>query len=58
MKEERQLQITASIYCPAQGRVVFGRDDGSIVIVPAALAVILQLLENGQCKGTLSLLWK
>ncbi len=51
MKEDRQLQITASIYIPGQGRLVCGRDDGSIVIIPAVPSVILQLLDSGQTKG-------
>ncbi|KAK2164646.1 hypothetical protein LSH36_61g12000 [Paralvinella palmiformis] len=50
--EERQLQITSSIYIPTQGRLVCGRDDGSIVITPATVSIVLQLLENGQMKGS------
>ena len=46
--------ITASIFVPSQGRMVFGRDDGSIVIVPAVLSVILQFLDNGMTKGKTS----
>ena len=46
--EERPLQITATIYIPSQGRLVCGREDGTIVIVPATQSAILQLLDFKQ----------
>ncbi|XP_014275232.1 WD repeat-containing protein 7 isoform X2 [Halyomorpha halys] len=39
-------KLTASIYLPQQGRLVVGREDGSIVIVPATQTVMLQLLHG------------
>lgn len=38
------LKLTASVYLPLQGRLVVGREDGSIIIVAATQAVMLQLL--------------
>ncbi|XP_077994081.1 WD repeat-containing protein 7-like isoform X2 [Glandiceps talaboti] len=43
---EDLLAVTASIYLPMQGRLVCGRDDGSIVIVPATQTAIVQLLQG------------
>ncbi|KAK9511220.1 hypothetical protein O3M35_005820 [Rhynocoris fuscipes] len=43
---ESGSKLTASIYLPQQGRLVVGRDDGSIVIVPATQTVMLQLLHG------------
>ncbi|XP_006822881.1 WD repeat-containing protein 7-like, partial [Saccoglossus kowalevskii] len=40
------LAVTASIYLPMQGRLVCGREDGSIVIVPATQTAIVQLLQG------------
>ncbi|XP_066102373.1 WD repeat-containing protein 7 isoform X3 [Saccopteryx bilineata] len=40
------LKVTASVYIPAHGRLVCGRDDGSIVIVPATQTAIVQLLQG------------
>ena len=48
---ERTLQITATIYIPSCGRLVCGRDDGTIVIVPAVEAIVLKLLINGKPEG-------
>ena len=45
------LQITATIYIPTQGRLVCGREDGSIVIVPAVQAMTLLLLSTIKTKG-------
>ncbi|XP_064472350.1 WD repeat-containing protein 7-like isoform X2 [Ornithodoros turicata] len=39
-----ELKLTASVYLPLQGRLVVGREDGSIIIVAATQAVMLQLL--------------
>ncbi|XP_064902809.1 WD repeat-containing protein 7-like isoform X2 [Columba livia] len=40
------LRVTASVYIPAHGRLVCGREDGSIVIVPATQTAIVQLLQG------------
>ncbi|XP_054035262.1 WD repeat-containing protein 7 [Dryobates pubescens] len=40
------LQVTASVYIPAHGRLVCGRHDGSVVIVPATQTAIVQLLRG------------
>ena len=47
----KSLQVTASIYMPSQGQLACGRDDGSIVLVPAALGIVMQLLDGGQELG-------
>lgn len=41
---ESVIKLTASIYLPQQSRLVVGREDGSIIIVPATQTVMLQLL--------------
>ncbi|XP_037046660.1 WD repeat-containing protein 7 isoform X3 [Bradysia coprophila] len=41
---ETSVKLTASIYLPQQSRLVVGREDGSIIIVPATQTVMLQLL--------------
>ncbi|XP_055913276.1 WD repeat-containing protein 7 [Eupeodes corollae] len=38
------VKLTSSIYLPQQSRLVIGREDGTIVIVPATQTVMLQLL--------------
>ncbi|NXA10649.1 WDR7 protein, partial [Sapayoa aenigma] len=43
---EEPLRVTASVYIPAHGRLVCGREDGSIVIVPATQTAIVQLLQG------------
>ncbi|NXD46085.1 WDR7 protein, partial [Copsychus sechellarum] len=40
------LRVTASVYMPAHGRLACGREDGSIVIVPATQTAIVQLLQG------------
>uniref|UniRef100_A0A1Y1K5S4 WD repeat-containing protein 7 n=1 Tax=Photinus pyralis TaxID=7054 RepID=A0A1Y1K5S4_PHOPY len=46
-KSEKQvIKLTASIYLPLQSRLVVGREDGSIIIVPATQTVMLQLLHG------------
>ncbi|XP_068107400.1 WD repeat-containing protein 7 isoform X2 [Hyperolius riggenbachi] len=40
------LKVTASVYIPSHGRLVCGREDGSIVIVPATQTAIVQLLQG------------
>ncbi|CAH1778713.1 unnamed protein product [Owenia fusiformis] len=47
---DRSEQITATVYIPSQGKFVVGREDGSIVIVPATHTIILQLLDYKQPK--------
>lgn len=37
-------KITASVYLPLQGNLVCGRDDGSIIIMPATQTIMLQFL--------------
>lgn len=41
---ETSIKLTASIYLPQQSRLVVGREDGTIIIVPATQTVMLQLL--------------
>ncbi|XP_055688123.1 WD repeat-containing protein 7 isoform X3 [Lutzomyia longipalpis] len=43
---ESIIKLTASIYLPQQSRLVVGREDGSIIIVPATQTVMLQLLHG------------
>ncbi|XP_065519802.1 WD repeat-containing protein 7-like isoform X1 [Lathamus discolor] len=40
------LKVTASVYIPSHGRLVCGREDGSIVIVPATQTATVQLLQG------------
>lgn len=42
--ESPGLKLTASVYLPLQGRLVCGREDGSIIIISATQTVLLQLL--------------
>lgn len=44
--DEPAIKLTASAYLPEKSRIVIGREDGSIVIVPATQTVILQLLHG------------
>lgn len=46
---EPSIKLTASIYLPQQSRLVVGRQDGTIIIVPATQTVMLQLLH---CSAT------
>ncbi|XP_072309175.1 WD repeat-containing protein 7 isoform X2 [Eucyclogobius newberryi] len=43
---EQPIKVTASVYIPAQGRLVCGREDGSIILVPATQTAIVQLLQG------------
>ncbi|XP_062868313.1 WD repeat-containing protein 7 isoform X2 [Trichomycterus rosablanca] len=43
---EDPIKVTASVYIPSQGRLVCGREDGSIVLVPATQTAIVQLLQG------------
>nr|XP_023030250.1 WD repeat-containing protein 7 isoform X6 [Leptinotarsa decemlineata] len=45
-QEGQPIKLTASIYLPLQSRLVVGREDGSIIIVPATQTVMLQLLHG------------
>ncbi|KAK2818830.1 hypothetical protein Q5P01_024391 [Channa striata] len=40
------IKVTASVYIPSQGRLVCGREDGSIILVPATQTAIVQLLQG------------
>lgn len=44
VESEASIKLTASIYLPQQSRLVVGREDGTIIIVPATNTVMLQLL--------------
>ncbi|KAK4884672.1 hypothetical protein RN001_000943 [Aquatica leii] len=44
--ENQAIKLTASIYLPLQSRLVVGREDGSIIIIPATQTVMLQLLHG------------
>ncbi|KAH6929491.1 hypothetical protein HPB50_000867 [Hyalomma asiaticum] len=46
--ENNELKLTASVYLPLQGRLVVGREDGSIIVMSATQAVILQILYGKQ----------
>ncbi|XP_051158391.1 WD repeat-containing protein 7 isoform X1 [Leptopilina boulardi] len=46
MNDGHGIKLTASIYLPQQSRLVVGREDGSIIIVPATQTVMLQLLHG------------
>ncbi|XP_023310546.1 WD repeat-containing protein 7 isoform X2 [Anoplophora glabripennis] len=52
-QEGQSIKLTASIYLPLQSKLVVGREDGSIIIVPATQTVMLQLLHGNhqQYKG-------
>ncbi|XP_075549519.1 WD repeat-containing protein 7-like isoform X1 [Dermacentor variabilis] len=47
-EENDEVKLTASVYLPLQGRLVVGREDGSIVVMSATQAVMLQLLYGKQ----------
>ena len=49
---EPLIKLTCSIYLPQQSRLVLGREDGTIVIVPATQTVMLQLLHGQHQKYT------
>ncbi|XP_071092027.1 WD repeat-containing protein 7-like isoform X2 [Haliotis cracherodii] len=50
--ENRQsLHISSTIYIPSQGKLVCGRINGTIVIVPATQSVMLQLLTTKTLKA-------
>jgi len=53
------IKLTACIYLPHQSRLVVGREDGSIIIVPATQTVMLQLLHGNhqQYDGIIFLLF-
>lgn len=44
--EKNPPRITASLFLPIQGRLACGRDDGSIILVPATETIILHLLHG------------
>ncbi|XP_012995745.1 WD repeat-containing protein 7 isoform X3 [Esox lucius] len=43
---EEPIKVTASVYIPSQGRLVCGREDGSVTLVPATQTAIVQLLQG------------
>ncbi|XP_041377022.1 WD repeat-containing protein 7-like isoform X4 [Gigantopelta aegis] len=45
-ESERSLHITSTIYIPSQGKLVCGRENGTIVIIPAIHCIMLQLLTS------------
>ncbi|KAL0267902.1 UNVERIFIED_CONTAM: hypothetical protein PYX00_010042 [Menopon gallinae] len=45
-EDDTSVKLTASIYLPQQSRLVIGREDGSIIIVPAIQTVMLQILHG------------
>lgn len=45
-QDQPSIKLTASIYLPQQSRLVIGREDGSIIIIPATQTVMLQLLHG------------
>uniref|UniRef100_A0A336LGZ9 CSON011489 protein n=1 Tax=Culicoides sonorensis TaxID=179676 RepID=A0A336LGZ9_CULSO len=50
--KESIVKITASTYLPQQSRLVVGREDGSIIIVPATQVIAIHLLKGPhQLKG-------
>ncbi|KAK7474852.1 hypothetical protein BaRGS_00033924 [Batillaria attramentaria] len=44
--EDGPLKITATIYIPSQGKLVCGRENGTIAIVPAIQCLMMQLLST------------
>ncbi|XP_064096982.1 WD repeat-containing protein 7-like isoform X3 [Macrobrachium nipponense] len=44
--EKHPPRITASLFLPLQGRLACGRDDGSIILVPATETIMLHLLHG------------
>ncbi|CAH0550599.1 unnamed protein product [Brassicogethes aeneus] len=42
----QSIKLTASIYLPNQSRLVVGREDGTIILVPATQTVMLHLLHG------------
>ncbi|XP_048581651.1 WD repeat-containing protein 7 [Nematostella vectensis] len=49
--KDEGISVTTSLYIPSQGRIVCGRQDGSIVIISAARAAIAQLLRSRSTEG-------
>nr|XP_037279261.1 LOW QUALITY PROTEIN: WD repeat-containing protein 7-like [Rhipicephalus microplus] len=47
-KEIHESRLSASVYLPLQGRLVVGREDGSIIVVSVTQAVMLQILYGKQ----------
>lgn len=48
LSSESPVKLTASIYLPQQSRLVVGRQDGTIIIVPATQTVMLHFLHVNQ----------
>ncbi|KAL1443119.1 hypothetical protein MTO96_030434 [Rhipicephalus appendiculatus] len=47
-KENNESRLSASVYLPLQGRLVVGREDGSIIVMSVTQAVMLQILYGKQ----------
>ncbi|XP_053401409.1 WD repeat-containing protein 7-like isoform X1 [Mercenaria mercenaria] len=43
---EDGAMITSTVYIPSQGKLVCGRSNGTIIILPATMCIMLQLLDN------------
>ena len=43
---EDGAMITSTVYIPSQGKLACGRSNGTIIILPATLCIMLQILEN------------
>lgn len=48
--EKHPVRVTASLFLPLQGRLACGREDGSIILIPAIEAIMLHLL-HGKHQG-------
>ncbi|XP_074605206.1 WD repeat-containing protein Rbcn-3B isoform X2 [Brevipalpus obovatus] len=46
--DSQEIKITSSVYLPKQGTLVVGREDGSIIILPATQTLKMQLLSRCQ----------
>ncbi|XP_059089612.1 WD repeat-containing protein 7-like [Tigriopus californicus] len=49
---DQSVPLTSTIFLPMQCRLVCGRDDGSIIMVPATQTIMLQLLSGRHQKFT------
>lgn len=50
--EDENGQLTSTIFLPMQCKLVCGRDDGSIIMVPATQTIMLHLLSGRHQKFT------
>ena len=59
-EDRPRIKITASVYLPFQGRLVCGREDGSIIIISATYTVMAHLLSyrrRGKPGGNFDDIW-